>query len=189
MDRAVLEADKIINVPKLKAHQQLLLSGALKNPFGAIVGKRKAYWHFRYAQPEIFTDMIVGVYKKVGPVLNIVDAIVAMEGAGPIGGQPRKLGVLLASTDGAAVDRVACELVGALAEKVPMLAAARRAGVGVTQMAEIELLGGDLGELRVDDFLFPELIPLRFSLLRVCRSVARQARILLSEGREKRRNE
>ena len=69
-----------------------------------------------------------------------------------------------------------------------MLAGARRAAFGATQMDEIELLGGDLGELRVDDFLFPELTPLRFSLLRVCRSIARQARILLSEGCEKRRD-
>ena len=141
IDRTVLASDKIINLPKFKAHQQLLLTGALKNPFGAVVGKRKAWWHFRYGQPETFSDMIVGVCRKVGPILNILDAVVAMEGQGPINGRPRKLGLLLASTDAAAVDRVACELVGALPEKVPMLAAAERAAVGATKMADIELLG------------------------------------------------
>ncbi len=189
IDRTALEADKIISVPKLKAHQQLLLTGALKNPFGTIVGKRKAYWHFRYGQPETFTDMIVGIYRKVRPVLNILDAVVALEGQGPIRGRPRKLALLLASTDAAAVDRVACELVDAPPGQVPMLAAAERAAVGATQMADIELLGQDLQEMRINDFLFPEPTPLRFSLLHVCRSVVRQARILLGEHRENRRRE
>ena len=189
IDRTVLQADKIINLPKLKAHQQITLTGALKNPFGTIVGKRKAWWHFRYGQPEIFTDMIVGVYKKIRPVLNIVDAVVAMEGQGPVRGRPRKLGLLLASTDAAAVDRVACELVTVPPGQVPMLAAAKRAAVGVTNMAEIELLGDSLQELRINDFLFPELTPLRFSFMRVCRSITRQARILIRERRENRRGE
>lgn len=188
IDRTVLESDKIINLPKLKAHQQLFLTGALKNPFGAVVGKRKAWWHFRYSRPEIFTDMVVGVYGTVGPILNILDAVVAMEGQGPINGRPRKMGLLLASRDGTAVDRVACELVNAPPEEVPMLAAARRAGVGARQMAEIELLGEDLGDFRVNDFLFAEPAPLRFSLLHVGRSVARQAKILLGERQENRRN-
>ena len=144
IDRTVLQADKIINLPKLKAHQQLMLSGALKNAFGAIVGKRKAYWHFRYGQPQIFTDMIVGIYQKVRPVLNIIDAVVAMEGQGPIRGRPRKLGLLLASTDAAAVDRAACELLNVAPSQVPMLAAAERAAVGVTELADIEVLGQDL---------------------------------------------
>ncbi|MCK4850152.1 MAG: DUF362 domain-containing protein [Phycisphaerae bacterium] len=189
IDRTVLEADKIISVPKLKTHQQLFLTGALKNPFGAIVGKRKAWWHFRYGRPETFTDMIVGVYRKVRPVLNILDAVVAMEGQGPVRGSPRKLGLLLASADAAAVDRVACELVAAPSAQVPMLAAAQRAAVGATKMAEIELLGQDLQEFRINDFLFPELTPLRFSLLRVCRSIGRQVRILMSERRENRSTE
>ncbi len=186
IDRTVLQADKIISVPKLKAHQQLLLTGALKNPFGTIVGKRKAWWHFRYGQPETFTDMIVGVYRKVRPVLNVLDAVVAMEGPGPIEGRPRKLALLLASADAAALDRVACELVDAPPGQVPMLAAAQRAAVGITKMADIELLGLDLQEFRVNDFVFPQPTPLRLSLLGVCRSVVTQARMLLGERRENR---
>jgi uncharacterized protein (DUF362 family) len=40
-----LASDLIINVPKLKAHSQLALSGALKNLFGCVVGFRKALVH------------------------------------------------------------------------------------------------------------------------------------------------
>jgi uncharacterized protein (DUF362 family) len=40
--REVIEADVVINVPKLKAHQQMQLTGAIKNNFGCVPGKRKA---------------------------------------------------------------------------------------------------------------------------------------------------
>ena len=185
LDRTVLEAERIINVPKLKAHQQLVLSGALKNAFGAVVGKRKAWWHCRYGgRPVNFAQMIVGVYQRVKPVLNIVDAVVAMEGQGPINGKPRKLGLLLASTDAAAVDRISAELLGAAAEELEILAAARRAGAGVTDPADIELLGEDLESMRINDFVFARQTSLRFGLPRVCKSIARQVRILMQERRE-----
>ena len=41
-----LQADKIINVPKLKAHQQLGATFAIKNMFGCVTGKQKAFLHF-----------------------------------------------------------------------------------------------------------------------------------------------
>ena len=185
LDQAVLRADKIINVPKLKAHQQLVLSGALKNAFGAVVGKRKAWWHCRYGgRPTNFAQMIVGVYQRVRPILNIVDAVVAMEGQGPIRGQPRKLGLLMASVDAAAVDRVSCELVGAKPEELEMLGAAKRAGAGATDLADIEILGEELEGLRINDFVFARQTSLRFGLPRVCKSIARQVRILMQERRE-----
>jgi len=42
-----LEADKIINLPKFKSHQQLVATFAVKNMFGCVSGKWKAYWHFK----------------------------------------------------------------------------------------------------------------------------------------------
>ena len=185
LDQTVLEADKIINVPKLKAHQQLMLSGAIKNTFGAVVGKRKAWWHCRYGEDAAdFTQMIVGVYQAIKPVLNIVDAVVAMQGQGPINGKPKKIGALLASTDAAAVDRVCAELIG-LDGQVEMLKAARRMGVGATELADIELVGESLERLRVHNFSFSVMMPLAFTPLRVCQSIFRQIKILWNERRER----
>ncbi|NIA06425.1 MAG: DUF362 domain-containing protein [Actinobacteria bacterium] len=187
LDQTVLEADKIINVPKLKAHQQLVLSGALKNAFGAVVGKRKAWWHCRYGEDAAdFTQMIVGVYQAITPVLNIVDAVVAMQGQGPINGKPKQIGALLGATDAAAVDRVCAELIG-LDGQLEMLNAAKRSGAGATELEDIELVGESLEGLRVDDFAFAVMMPLAFTPLRVCQSIFRQLRILMRERREKRR--
>ena len=184
IDRTVLEVDRIINVPKLKAHQQLVLSGALKNPFGAVPGKRKAWWHCRYGKIETFTDMIVGVYQKIAPVLNIIDGVTAMQGRGPINGKLKKVGLLLASTDAAAIDRVACEILGIKPQDVPILIAAKRAGAGATELDDIELIGPDLESLRIEGFVIPELMPLQFTPWRVCQSIARQIRILYRERQE-----
>ncbi len=116
ISRVALEADAIINVPKLKAHQQLGATFAFKNMYGCVCGlggKEKAYWHFaRGADYDAFCRMIVGIYQKMAPVLNIIDGIVAMEGQGPINGKPRELGYLVAGTDPAACERICCELVG-----------------------------------------------------------------------------
>ena len=44
--RAVHEADVVINLPKLKTHGMMTVTGAVKNLFGCIPGKRKVQWHF-----------------------------------------------------------------------------------------------------------------------------------------------
>jgi len=46
ISRVALDADRIINLPKFKAHQQLGATFAVKNMFGAVCGKQKAFWHF-----------------------------------------------------------------------------------------------------------------------------------------------
>ncbi|MGD2145893.1 MAG: DUF362 domain-containing protein, partial [Anaerolineae bacterium] len=44
--RPVLEADLVINLPKLKTHALTLYTGAIKNLFGSIPGTRKRELHF-----------------------------------------------------------------------------------------------------------------------------------------------
>ena len=107
ISRIAVEADVIINLPKLKAHQQLQATFAFKNMYGCVCGlggKEKAWWHFaRGKEFEPFCKMIIGIYHKLNPVMNIIDGIVAMEGQGPISGQPREVGYVVAG-----VNPVAC---------------------------------------------------------------------------------
>src|SRR5512139_2753766 len=42
-----VNADFLINLPKLKTHAQMLLTLGIKNLFGCVVGFRKPQWHFR----------------------------------------------------------------------------------------------------------------------------------------------
>jgi uncharacterized protein (DUF362 family) len=171
IDEAVLEADGLINCPKLKTHDQLYMTGAVKNLFGCVPGKRKAWWHFKAGMYDnYFARMLVEVAQLVGPRLHIMDAVLAMEGRGPARGRPRPLGFLAASTDPVALDRVCLALVGGNPERLRTLAAARELGVGETQLENIHVVGERPEELAVEDFAFPSLLPIGFSLPRVVKS-------------------
>ena len=93
IDRSVLEADVIINLPKWKTHGQMLLTLGVKNLFGCIPGPRKALWHLKAGQDqERFARMLIDVYLTVRPALTLLDGIVGMDGNGPGSGRPVPLG-------------------------------------------------------------------------------------------------
>ena len=106
--RAYWEADKIINLPKLKTHEMMTMTCAVKNLFGAVVGAEKAGWHLKAGTSrEQFARLLLEIYLLKKPALNIVDAIVAMEGNGPGSGDPLQVGALIAGVNPVAVDVVA----------------------------------------------------------------------------------
>ncbi len=109
-----LEADVIINLPKLKTHTQMALTLAVKNLFGCVVGARKPEWHFRVGEDkELFAKLLVSIYDVLRPSINLMDGILAMEGTGPgTRGVPRHLGLLIASTDALSLDTAICEMFG-----------------------------------------------------------------------------
>ncbi len=187
ISRMALEADAIINVPKLKAHQQLTATFAFKNMYGCVCGlggKEKAYWHFaRGAEMEAFCRIIIGIYQKMTPLLNIIDGIVAMEGQGPINGKPRDLGYLVAGTDPAACEQVCCEMVGLKPGDLPLLAAAAKMGVGCHNRNAITVVGDTYNTPVLPDFTPATQTPLRFTFPRICKSIAKQCVILLKDLR------
>ena len=167
VDAAALEADAIVNLPKLKAHSQVLLTAAIKNMFGCVVGRRKALWHVKVGGYEnYFGRMLVETFELLRPAITIIDAVVAMEGRGPIRGTPRPMGLLLAATDGVALERVVADVVGIKPSRLRTLQAARELGVGTPTLDKIQVVGADLPDVRVHDFAFPRLIPLGFSFPR-----------------------
>ena len=108
----VLDADAVINLPKLKTHTQMGLTLAVKNLFGTIVGLRKPDWHIKIGNNrEHFAELLATIYRAIKPAINIMDGILALEGDGPgSGGTPRHLGVLLASDDALSLDLAVCDM-------------------------------------------------------------------------------
>ncbi|MHC4757953.1 MAG: DUF362 domain-containing protein [Planctomycetota bacterium] len=170
-----LDADVIINLPKFKAHQQLVVTIAVKNMFGAVSGKEKAYWHFgKGHNRRQFCEFLIDIYKHLNPALTIVDAITAMEGVGPLRGTPRQLGYLIGSTDPVACEVVCTKLIGMEPEEIPMIKTARQLEFGCWDFDKIEITGQDFPNEIFADFEIPPLIPVRFSLLYVCKSIIKQ---------------
>jgi uncharacterized protein (DUF362 family) len=170
-----LEADKIINVPKFKSHQQLVATFAVKNMFGTVSGKAKAYWHFAKGSNEKkFCKLLIGIYKYLNPVLTIIDAVTIMEGPGPINGHPRHLGFLIAGAEPMACEIVCAKLIDMAPDELPIFRTAKKISFGCTDAEQIEITGDDFTADICHDFQRAQLIPIRFSLLRVCKSAGKQ---------------
>ena len=91
------EADVILNVCKLKTHGMMGMTAAVKNLFGTVPGTVKTEYHYRFPEQRAFANMLVDLNEYFRPRLNIVDAVVGMEGNGPARGKPRAIGCLLAA--------------------------------------------------------------------------------------------
>ncbi len=176
-----MEADAIINLPKFKSHRQATLSFGVKNLYGCVPGKRKAFRHFASGGDlDWFCNMLVANAAVLKPRFTLVDGIVAMEGQGPTRGTPKGLNVLVAGTDVTAVDVACCRVVSYPPMELSTLRAARRLGLGVWDPDRIDLVGDSLEEVRVSDFQFAREIPIFFSLPQLVRSCLRSFREILA---------
>ena len=169
-----LDVDAIINLPKLKVHVQVLFTAGVKNLYGCVSGKQKAWRHLKSKNDlEWYADMLIANYQLVKPVFTIVDAVTAMEEKGPTGGKPKDVSLLVGGIDVIAVDRVVTELLSVRPDDVPILRAAKRLGVGEQDLSKIEIAGEELASVKVHDFIFPELLPIGFDFIRVVKSLIR----------------
>jgi len=125
----ILEADVVINLPKLKTHAMTTLSGGVKNLLGCVPGLQKPELHFRFPQRDLFGRMLVELAETVAPQLTIIDAVVAMEGDGPSAGTLRELGWTFASRSPFALDEILCRVMGLDPLTVPTVAYARKRGL------------------------------------------------------------
>lgn len=153
--RPVVDADVIINVPKLKTHVLTAYTGCIKNMYGAMPGFGKARLHSLAPRPVPFGRHVVDVYALVRPALHVMDAVVAMEGDGPSGGRPRHVGAILAGTDGVAVDAVAAGMIGFREGRVPTIAQAESLGLGTACLSKIEIVGDDPASFDLAGFELP----------------------------------
>jgi len=149
---AALETDGIISLPKLKTQGFLKLTGAVKNQFGCIPGRRKGAYHQQLPRPADFARMLIELNMYLQPRLYVMDGIIAMEGNGPMNGDPRQMNVLLFSADPIALDATVCRLVDVNPEYSYTVSLGMQAGHGTWLADEIELLGDALESLIVPDF-------------------------------------
>jgi uncharacterized protein (DUF362 family)/Pyruvate/2-oxoacid:ferredoxin oxidoreductase delta subunit len=158
----IIKADLIINLPKFKTHSLTGITGAVKNMFGIIPGRNKALLHTKFLDVEKFCDMNLDIFMYSKPVLNIMDAITGIEGEGPgASGSARKIGFVLTSEHGVAMDNVVASIMGFAEGSVPVIECAARRGIPGAQMEEIELTGSleeklDIKEYIISDYIKPK---------------------------------
>lgn len=195
--KTILNADLIINVPKMKTHKKAGITVAMKNFIGIVPGKESMPHHrpgqppegdaFPTPPPEKFVKRrffirntaripLVGmpIFKlarfairnimRVPPpthpiewgdwrgndtiwrtivdlnkivrysnrngvmqnapqrsILNVVDGIVAVEGEGPMEGDPKHAGIIIAGESSVAVDKVSAQVMGFQPDRIPSI--------------------------------------------------------------------
>jgi Pyruvate/2-oxoacid:ferredoxin oxidoreductase delta subunit len=145
----------------LKTHGLTTMTCAIKNQFGCIPGIVKGEYHARYPDVFDFSRLLADITGFVRPRLYIADAIWAMEGNGPQSGDPKPLKCLLLSSDPVALDTVACRLMDCPVEFVPTIEAGVAAGLGVSDMLQIRLVGDPLDDFIDRAFKIKRMRPLR----------------------------
>jgi uncharacterized protein (DUF362 family) len=153
-----LEADVIVSVSKAKTHVLTIMTGAAKNLFGTIPSLEKPSMHSRFQSVAEFSEMIVDLNELLRPRLQIMDAVIGMEGDGPNSGNPRKIGVILASADYSALDSVAARLMSLEPMEVGTFAAAAGRGLVSPDASDVVLVGEALEKYVVKDFKRPKTL-------------------------------
>ena len=111
--KAALECDLLVNLPRVKAHNQFYMTLAVKNYFGTVVGFQKPWWHLRYGNhDEVFASHLVDLLAVLPQGMTLVDGIIAMHETGPISGNPYALGLVGAGRNPVAVDTALLQLLG-----------------------------------------------------------------------------
>ena len=141
VSREVLEADLVINLPKLKTHSLTVLTAALKNTFGYVVGADKLHIHANCPKPWQFAEALVDIYQLRPPDLNIMDAVQAMQGNGPSNGKVIKLGRIMAGQNAVSLDCAAVWMLGRKVREIPHLDIAVARGLGLGDKAQMQFLG------------------------------------------------
>ncbi|HEY9851796.1 MAG TPA: DUF362 domain-containing protein [Leptolyngbyaceae cyanobacterium] len=171
LSKEAMDADVVINLPKVKSHVQLTMTMGVKNLFGCVPGKMKAWWHMEAGKDaNRFGEMLVETARAIDPDLTILDGIIGHEGNGPSNGDPRQLGILAASRDVFALDRAILEILNVDPSLVPTVVASQLLGL-CPELEAIDFPQLRPAELQVLDWKLPEaLMPIDFGLPRVLQS-------------------
>lgn len=145
LTKIIDNVDCIINIPKMKTHTLMKITGAVKNCYGFVPGKTKSIYHTKGITEERFGELLTDIYSCVKPKisLNIMDAVVGMEGEGPSNGVPKKTGLILASRDAIALDIVQAKIMGFEPELIHTITSgiARGLSVGYGDIDNIHIIG------------------------------------------------
>src|SRR5580693_4726634 len=146
LPKTVLGADFLVSLPKMKTHHWAGVTLSLKNMFGVVPGScygwPKNILHWAGIDPAI-----LDINAALRPDFAIVDGIIGMEGNGPIQGQAKACGLLVAGDDPVAVDATCARIMGLLPEKINYIARAATL-LGHIQPEKIQHIGESLSSVR-----------------------------------------
>ncbi len=160
-----LDCDLMVNLPKVKAHNQMHTTMAVKNFFGIVIGMRKSLLHMVHGGSHArFAGVILDLQALLPEHITIVDGISAMHVAGPLHGKSLALHCVAASMNPLAVDTALYAALELEHEKCPLLREARTRRYEAVFPNEIRYLSLNPSDFYGSGFVAPtDLAPVRFN--------------------------
>lgn len=129
----LINADKVINIPVAKHHNLAGYTGAMKNWYGCLGGRRnRLHQNIDVSIADLATFM--------QPTLTVLDAVRVLMRNGPQGGNiadAKDLHTVVASIDQVAADAFGCTLIGKTPAELPYLRMGEERGLGTTRWADL----------------------------------------------------
>src|SRR5439155_2452589 len=125
LPRTVLASDFIVSMPKVNTHHWAGVTLSMKNMFGIVPGSRYG-WPKNVLHWAGIHESILDICASIRRHFVIADAIVAMDGDGPLNGTQSKLKTLVLSDDPVAADFCCIELLGFSLDRAKHIAEAAR---------------------------------------------------------------
>jgi uncharacterized protein (DUF362 family) len=147
LPETIVNAEYIVNLPKLKTHHWVGMTGALKNFFGIVPGRKYGYPK-NLLHVQGIPQCIIDLNRIAKTDLVVVDGIIAMEGDGPINGTARDMGLIIIGTDPAAVDATCARIMGYSIDELDYIKIAGQV-IGNIQPEEIQIIGCPLKDVSV----------------------------------------
>jgi len=147
LHRSLVDIDLLCSVPVMKTHSLAEVTLGMKNLIGVYPGvvyqsaRGAMHDHAAEVEPSGTAVAIVDMVRANKLGLTVVDASMAMEGEGPMNGDPVKMDLIIAGTDPVATDMVTANVMGFEPHEVPTFSWANTAGMGPTGLDGIEVRG------------------------------------------------
>ena len=138
LPRAILQSDFIVSMPKVKAHHWSGVTLSMKNMFGVVPGAKYG-WPKNILHWKGITESTLDICATVPVHFVIADAIMAMEGNGPLNGTPRPLNRIILADDPVAADATCARLMGLNPHKIAHIQAGSQF-LGNSSIARIDQL-------------------------------------------------
>lgn len=159
-----LDCDLLVNLPKIKAHDQMYVTMAVKNIFGIVTGMRKSWIHMRYGDSHLrFARIILDLHQLLPENITLADGIEVMHRHGPVHGEPLALGCVAGSRNPVALDTAMLALLELDPEKSPLWRVASERDLPGNQLCGIKFPLLAPADFFGSGFVAPEILsPVRF---------------------------
>ncbi|MBW2984204.1 DUF362 domain-containing protein [Candidatus Woesearchaeota archaeon] len=145
ISKEVFDKDLIINVPVMKTHMLLGISGALENMTHVV---SKEDFDELKDEPMKALQAMVSLQKVLPKYLTVADATIGMQGNNPMHGEPGFYNMILASKDPVALDKVFQEM--NLLRRADYVETAGKLGIGEADIEKIDVVGNELRAVQKD---------------------------------------